>query len=308
MKEKPVLSPVLYDCPRENFPADMERPEGVHVLQADFSHPQVRYHSNVPYLCRSGIELHLQILQPECDTPLPLIVYVQGSAWRKQNVYYEIPQLVSVARMGYVVAVVEYRPSDIARFPAQMQDAKTAIRYLKSHAGQYGVDPQRVAVWGDSSGGHTALMVGVTQDMPELDTPDYGEVSCEVCCVVDMYGPTRIDRMNDVPSTQNHNNDDSPESDLIGAPVGEHPELAARTSPMTYLTAERALPPILMLHGTRDRLVPFQQSVLLYEALRALGKQVEFYCLEDADHGGSPFWTQEVLRVIDAFIRKSWQK
>jgi acetyl esterase/lipase len=117
----------------------------------------------------------------------PLIVFVQGSAWRRQQIFAHLQHLVRVCGKGYAVAMVQYRPSDIAPFPAQIQDTKTAIRFLRKNAAEYGIDPGRVALWGDSSGGHTAVMAGITED-GELDGDSesrlYSEFPAKVKCIV----------------------------------------------------------------------------------------------------------------------------
>lgn len=112
-----------------------------------------------------------------------------GSAFHKQWLWDHISRHIRMAEHGYVVAIVEYRPSEIAPFPAQMQDAKTAVRFLKKHCEEYHIDVDHMAIAGDSSGGHTALMAGFTGDEGP-DTRLYGEYSAKVNCIIDLYGPT----------------------------------------------------------------------------------------------------------------------
>lgn len=296
---------------REAFPASQEAPEGMKNLCLDpVDREGVLYEHDVPYIQRGEQTLHLQILRPSFGkAPFPLILYVQGSAWHRQEwLYPGLPKWVDVAREGFVVALVEYRATeDRTPFPAQLQDAKAALRFLRRHAQDYGIDPERVAVWGDSSGGHTALMLGMTDGIQELDAQDgFGE-STAVSCIVDFYGPTDVSRMNDVPSTMDHLGAGSPEGMLVGGPVLERMETVRKASPLCYVDREAKLPPLLILHGNKDRLVPFQQSVLLYEAMRKAGREVEFYRLENADHGGAEFWHREVLDLCLDFIRRSMQ-
>ncbi len=111
--------------------------------------------------------------------------------------------------------MVEYRPSEIAPFPAQIHDAKAAVRFMRMNVEKYNIDSQRIALWGDSSGGHTVVMAGITADC-QLDTELYREFSSKVKCIIDWYGPTDISKMNYVPSSQNHTEPDSPEGYLIG--------------------------------------------------------------------------------------------
>jgi acetyl esterase/lipase len=140
----------------ESFPESTAGAPGILTIKADASDLSCKLHANVLYATKSGNPLHLHILEPRQregeERLFPLVVYIQGSGWFKQDLGYEIPQLSRFARKGYVVAVVEYRPSPIAPFPAQLKDAKTAIRFLRRNATTYSIDPDMIALWGDSSG------------------------------------------------------------------------------------------------------------------------------------------------------------
>jgi len=293
----------------ESFPEDIESPVGMKTLCTDRDEWAPLYEHDVEYIERDGTKLHLQVLKPSCwDKKLkcPCVVYIQGSAFMKQNTYFSLPYLVILAKKGYADIRVEYRPSDVAAFPAQVIDTKTAIRYIRKNAEFYNVDPDNIFVFGDSSGGHTALMVGLTSGISWLDSDDYGEYSDDVNAVIDFYGPTDITKMNDCPSIQDHTGPDSPEGKLIGGKnVLENLEEARKTNPITYISEQKDIPPILIMHGSKDRLVPFNQSVLLYQALLDAGKQVEFYKLKGADHGGPQFWTDEIIDILDDFIKKN---
>jgi acetyl esterase/lipase len=293
----------------EDFPESREEAVGMRSLPMDRDAVGICFHPDVPYVERDGLTLHLQIFEPvqhqREDARYPLLVYIQGSAWRKQEIARNMIPLERIASRGYVVAVVEYRPSDIAPFPAQVQDAKTAIRFLRREAAAYRIDPDRVAVMGDSSGAHTAVLAGFTADRPELDTPDLGEYPCAVRCIVDYYGPTDVSRMCERPSTMDHISSDSPEGCMIGGyDVLSHPEKVAPTVPMRYIGAA-PLPPLLILHGSKDRLVPFNQSLLLYEAMRRAGQDVTLYRVEGADHGGPAFWAENTLSIVCGFLAQN---
>ena len=211
--------------------------------------------------------------------------------------------MIRMCQKGYCVALVQYRPSTTAKFPAQAEDVKTAIRFLRARAEKYRFDPERVAVWGDSSGGHTALMVGFTGN----DWPNAGgdEGDASVKCIVDWYGPTVVSEMGYEPSCGEHVSADCPEGWLIGhLSVPENPELAAQTVPQRYITPDKPTPPVLIMHGSRDRTVNFQQSVHLYEALRAMNKEVDFIKVLGGDHGFGGFCCDAALDEVDAFLRK----
>jgi acetyl esterase/lipase len=289
----------------EDFPESKDTHKGMKVITIPKDLTQTNYKHNVKYITRDGLDLTMQILKPKnAKGKLPCIVYVQGSAWFKQDVYGNLPQLAEFAKRGYIIAMVEYRPSTVAHFPAQLQDAKTAIRFMRKNTETYGVDADNIFVWGDSSGGHTALMVGLTQNNAELDTEDYKDFSIKVNGVIDFYGPTDISQMNYAPSTMDHTQAKTPEGMLIGGKnVLENVAEAAKTNPINYLKDVKNAAPILILHGSKDRLVPFQQSVLLADALKKNNFAYEFYQLKGADHGSSEFWTKAVFDIVENFIK-----
>lgn len=305
--EKTYVEPI--SVPPEEFPADPTLPEGCRELRLTDDPMGVSFINNVVYARRDGVELHLQLFLPTTGTApdgkrRPLVVFIPGSAWMQQNLDMMVPELCDFARRGWVVANVEYRHSGIAPFPAQAEDAKTAMRFLRLHGEEYGVDPEKTAYFGTSSGAHTALMAGITGDGAP-DTPLYGECSAEAGAIVDWFGPTAISWMSCRPSTMDHVGADSPEGLVIGGKnVWEHPELAEAVDPAGWLSPEKATPPILIMHGDRDILVPFDQSVRLYGRLREMEKSVEFYKLLDASHGFNGFRSRAAWDVADEFLRR----
>lgn len=317
MEKRKLLEPILTPIPAE-FPHTDEVPEGCAVLTGlkDEWGYYVDIHQDVIYAERDGRKLRMHILEPrvhfgapeEEERTLrkwPCIAYIQGSAFHEQWLWNNISRHIRMAEHGYMVAIIEYRPSETAPFPAQMQDAKTAIRYLRKHAEEYHIDTDHMAVCGDSSGGHTALMAGFTGD----DAPDtelYGEYSAKVNCIIDMYGPTVFSLMNYYDSSQNHYDPDSPEGFEIGHKhVLENPELADATIPMNYLSEDKPVPPLLIIHGGRDMLVPFNQSCQLYNYMKKMGKDVTFYKIDDANHGCLGFDNDTVLGIVLDFLKEN---
>ncbi|MCB6219010.1 alpha/beta hydrolase [Bacillus paralicheniformis] len=233
----------------------------------------------------------------------PLIIYLQGCGWgwTKQDTSAFIPQLVPFVEQGYVVASVQYRGSGEAVFPAQLHDVKTAVRFLKANADRYNIDPDRVGVWGDSSGGHLALLLGLTEGIEELEGQDeYRHVSSKVDAVADWFGPVDLLSMSKYPSIFDHDSPNSPESKLIGGPVQENREQAKQASPISYV--HRDAPPILIMHGDQDDVVPYEQSVQLFEALIKEGHDALMYKINGAGHNG--FTQAHTLDIVKSFFRK----
>lgn len=316
MDERTLLDPISTTVPKD-FPHTDEVPEGCHVIDGlsdDWGH-YVDIHTDVHYASRDGRDLKMIILEPRLhfgasDKEMakvrrwPCVAYIQGSAFHEQWLWNNISRHIRLAEKGYVVAIIQYRPSEVSPFPAQMQDAKTGIRFLKKNADEYHIDVEHMAVAGDSSGGHTALMAGFTGDN-EPDTDLYADYSAEVNCIVDVYGPTVFSLMNYYESSQNHYDPESPEGFEIGQKnVIENLELAAKTIPMNYLSKDRKTPPTLIIHGSRDMLVPFNQSCQLYNYMKEMGKEVEFYKLNNANHGCLGFDNDTVLNIVLEFLNK----
>lgn len=298
-------------CSYEEFPSAPEARPGMKTIQTRRDERKLTCRADVEYDRYEGGALSLQITFPYYadarEAKFPCLVFVQGSGWGVQNVYSNVATLAKIAEKGYVTAVVQYRHSAAAPFPAQVIDTRTAIKFLRKHAAEYNIDETRIAISGDSSGGHTSLMVAVTEGLPEFASEKYPEYSDHVSACVDFYGPTAIYEMNEAPSGMDHCGADSPEGMLIGGVnVLENLELAKKTDPVLYLEKGKPVVPVLIFHGDKDPVVPFRQSVRLYDALRENGKEGYFYKMLGAEHGGPGFWTDEALHIIDEFLQRSF--
>lgn len=300
----------IYSGPLPDFPEDLTLPAGAQeVAWKDTEQYRIDMHPDIVYAERDGMKLHLHLLVPTEGSPFtpqkkyPLIVFIQGSGWQKQQIFQKLGTFVRICEKGYAVAFVEYRPSDVAKFPAQVLDAKTAIRFLRRHADEYRLLTDDIALWGDSSGGHTALMTGITGDSyPDL--PDEDGISCSVSCIVDWYGISDFLQMTEKPCVTDHGAPDSIEAMLLGCAIHDNPALAQTASPINYLSEEKDTPPILIIHGSKDHIVPFHQSVLLYNRLRELGKEVEFIKVKDAYHAFGGFHCDGAREASLRFIKK----
>ena len=216
------------------------------------------------------------------DDGAPLVIWTGGSGWRSDDGKAPAADVAEwFTARGYAVAGVSVRSSAQARFPAQLYDVKAAIRWLRANAGQYGLDPQRFAVVGDSSGGWVASMAAVTGDVNALEG-DVGVqgTSSAVQAAVDLFGPTDLLSMDRqmaeggcaamaaaFASPACHNDPSSPESRLVGCPIQACPDAAAKANPLRYVDGDD--PPMLIVHGADDPYVPIGQSRLLYDALRS---------------------------------------
>ena len=247
------------------------------------------------------LTMHILRPSPRPAAAMPVLVWIFGGAFRMGSKDSGVERLAPLVPRGYVGACVEYRLSQEATFPAQVQDCKCAIRYLRAHADELGIDPDRIGAWGASAGGYLVAMLGVTQDVPELEGDGgWADTSSRVQAVCDFFGPTDFLQMDRAGGEMVHNAPDSPESQLIGGPIQEHPDLVARANPITYVRA--GAPPFLIVHGDRDPLVPFNQSELLEAALRRVGADVRLVKLGGAGHGGPAFEAPETRQLVGDFF------
>jgi len=235
-------------------------------------------------------------LPAKADHPLPVIVWIHGGGWQggsKEG----CPALPFVGK-GFAVASINYRLSQHAIFPAQIEDCKAAIRWLRASAKKYGLDGNHIGVWGASAGGHLVALLGTSGDVKELQGKGENlDRSSRVQCVVDWFGPTDFTRMGgwqDKP--------DSPMAKLVGGPVRDRQELAGKANPITYVTKDD--PPFLIMHGEEDKVVPMNQSELLDEAVRKVGVESTLVRIPGNGHGGPGFTTPENWRKIEDFFEK----
>ncbi len=227
----------------------------------------------------------------------PAIVFIHGGGWavgsrrRFGRAFKEWTPtaLERLALAGFVVACVDYRLSSEAIFPAQLHDCKAAVRWVRANSAALKVDPNKVVSWGESAGGHLALMVGLTGNRPDMagNVGEHTSERSDVCAVVDWYGVTdlvNIAAQRDPRSATDYSSPDCYESRLLGATIASKPEAARLASPLTYVHVDA--PPVQIHHGDADLMVPYGQSETLAHALTELEVPVEFITLPGADH----FW------------------
>jgi acetyl esterase/lipase len=240
-------------------------------------------HRDLAYVPGGHERQKLDLYLPKDGTNLPLIINIHGGAFKAGSKEQGVP--LEYLTQGYAVASINYRLSQHAVFPAQIEDCKAAVRWLRAHAGEYRLDPNHFAAWGSSAGGHLAAMLGTTGDTKEFDVGGNLDQSSRVQAVVEYFGPTDFLQMDAhrLPNGQVHDSADSPESQLIGGPIQQNKEKTAKANPITYIT--RGDPPFLICHGDVDPLVPHHQSQLLEAALKKADVPATFYTVKGAGHG-----------------------
>lgn len=281
----------------DEMPEFNEEVEGAHYIQMTGEEVGLEYHPQIVYDEEHNLHLYM-IIPTSFNHPkrrYPCIVYIQGSAWRKQRVSIKVPYLSALAKKGYVIAIVEYRDSSIAHFPCCIEDGKNAIRFMQAHKEDYPITDQFI-VAGDSSGGHTSAMIGMTAGLDLFG----GKVNIQGC--IDLYGCVEVTFEEGFPTTLNHQRPDSPEGMYLGYDILEHLDEAKKANVKTY--AKDLQVPMLIAHGTKDRQVFCEHSVRLYKALNAENKDVTLYLIKGADHGGAAFFTNEMIDFYDSFIQR----
>ena len=248
---------------------------------------------------RQKLDLYL----PEkADGPLPLIIWVHGGGWQNGNKDGCPPLHADYAAQGYAVASINYRLSGHAVFPAQIEDCKAAIRWLRAHAKEYSLDPQRFGVWGSSAGGHLVALIGTSGDVKEFDVGANLEQSSRVQAVCDYFGPTDFTVFVTTPGYESHAADASPEAKLIGGAVLQNKDKAERVNPITYVTKDD--PPFLIIHGDKDPTVPINQSQLLFAALKQTEVSAHFHTIHGAGHGGPGFASKKIDDMVRTFFEE----
>ena len=275
-------------------------------IPTDIHLENIHLEQNIIFNTNTARPLTLHLMRPKIlpQAKLPVLIWIFGGAFRMGNKESGLEPLLPFVQRGYACAAIEYRYSSEALFPAQVQDCKCAIRFLRAKSETYHLDLHRFGVWGPSAGGYLSTMMGVTSGVTEFETADWSTFSSQVQAVCDWFGPSDFLQMNKAGSIQNHDAADSPESELVGGPIQENKDLVHHTNPMTYITQERIIPPFLIVHGDLDPLVPFNQSELLVAALQNIEADVTFQRVTGAGHGGEAFESEEILGLVQSFFDK----
>jgi len=254
---------------------------------------------------RQKLDLYLPKLR-KSEKPLPVIVFIHGGGWRAGDKTGGAAQVGRFVSSGeYAGASIGYRLTGEAQWPAQIHDCKAAIRWIKAHASEYGLDATKIAVWGSSAGGHLVSMLGTSGDVKELEGTlgKNLDQNSKVTCVANYYGPEDLLTMVKQPSKMDRTKgSDYPEALLLGGSVPEKQALAKEASPVTHVSAGDA--PFFTAHGSKDPTVPFAQGQEIHAALLKAGVPSYFQEMTNGGHG----FRSEILDVrlkqfFDLYLR-----
>jgi acetyl esterase/lipase len=307
----------LPEAARANFDrVDTDKDGAISVAEDAASGPllmpfhapdSVKHVADVAYADTDNPRQRLDLLvprTPRSDRPLPVIVFIHGGAWQQGDRSGGLPTLLSYVADGeYAGVTVGYRLTGEASWPAQIHDCKAAIRWVRANARTYHLDPDRIGLIGGSAGGHLVALLGTSDASAHLEG-DLGKdtgVSTRVRCVVDQFGPSDFLTISQAKSQLKHDAPNNAISRLLGGTISEKPDVARAASSITYVSPDD--PPFLIIHGTDDPGVPYDQSVRLAAALRKAGVPVLFQTVEGGLHGN--FRNPEIARRIRLFFDKN---
>lgn len=298
-------------CAAPAAPPDMPEPGPARPLR-DAPELPVKVEKNVVYDTLDGQKLMLDIARPKGDGPHPCVVMFHGGAWRggsrkdlsagdrTRDGKYLPSTIEEVAAKGYVAVSASYRLAPKHQFPAQIQDARAAVRFLRANAKGYGIDRDRFAAAGFSAGGHLALLLGLAGQVDGWDAGGNLSESASVQCVVDFFGPADLSLYAVSEAVV-----DAYMVPVFGKASKTDPEVLKRASPVTY--ASKSAPPTLILHGTFDLIVPIIHSENLHKKLKDAGATTELITVRGEGHGWngpvSARTTADALKFLDTHLK-----
>lgn len=267
------------------------------------SKPEVEVKKDLVYGKGGDTEMQLDLAMPaKGDGPFPAMICIHGGGWRggkRQDVTKVIQDL---AGQGYVAVTVSYRLSQTAKFPAQIEDCKAAVRWLRANAKTYKVNPDRIAASGYSAGGHLASLLGVSNKDDGLEGQGgNAKESSAVQAVVNFFGPTDF-----TSADWEQKVADGALVPLIGAKLSEKPDLYKKASPITYV--RKGAPPFLFFHGTEDKIVPITQARSMVEKFKGVGVEAKLTELKGQGHGWGGAKLDETMKEMVKFLDEKLKK
>lgn len=278
-------------------------------IKVDYAKPEWLFAPYQEYYDYDGVKRSLTLLFPfnrkwlegKPDEKYPLIVYVPGAAWHRQEMYNDTPKFAKVAERGAVFAAVQVRESDIATFPAQIYDIHHAVSYLIDIAEQFHIDTNRIYLAGNSSGGHLALITAFTKAQG-LHIPEDAK-TYEIKGVIGISASSEIDVCLRDPLPLFF--EKRPTACLLGVETEEECfAVASKASCTTYVSSDVKLPPVLLFHHDGDPIVNVECSRVLSEKLEACGQSVDYYELEGIGHCDNGMWEKDVIDITMKFIEE----
>lgn len=258
----------------------------------------VKIYCDVPYTRNDDVRQRLDIYVPEnAPGPLPVMVWVHGGGWNAGSKETGRGPVLLALENGCAAVSINYRFSRQAIHPAQIEDCKTAIRFLRAHAAKYGLDGRRIAAWGASAGGHLVSLLA-TLDEKTYRTDEWADHSSRVCGVISLCGPVNFFPLDDNPHAA------EPVRGLLGGRAAEKPDVARAASPLTYISADD--PPVWMIHAIGDPVVPHAQSVEFEAALKKAGVTAVRVDLPGNSHGiamQNPLVRDAVAKFVRTVLR-----
>lgn len=277
-------------------PSRARVPEGVEIRR------------DLDYVGGGNARQTLDLLQParKSEKALPVIVFIHGGGWKSGSKERGVQRLVSFVQSGeYVGATINYRLTGEASWPAQIYDCKAAIRFLRGKSKEFGIDPDKIAVWGTSAGGHLVSMLGTSGGVKELegDLGEFDDQSSRVTCVANYFGPSNFLTMVEQKSSVDRSPKKKyPEALLIGGPVQDLEKAARQASPVTWISKDD--PPFFTAHGTKDLVVPYAQGEEIHQALEKAGVSSKLHPVVGAGHGfKDPRVEKELKEFFDQHLR-----
>lgn len=289
--------------------------EGAELTRVTVTDGQIDTISGIVYhqvkSLRAARQLRMTLQIPRTKEKKPAIVYFPGGGFTSADHEKFTEMRYALARAGFVVAAAEYRTVP-NRFPALLEDGKAAVRYLRAHADELGIDPERIGVLGDSAGGYLVQMLGATSGEKGWDKGDFLDQSSDVSAVVSFYGISDLMTIGEGLGEADAKVHASPAvteallvhgaafRDFPGMSILSDKEKAMAASPLGHVDGKE--PPFFLWHGTNDKLVSPMQSAHMFEALKKAGTDVRYRLVEGAGHGDLVWYQAPVIREVTAWF------